>query len=653
MGSLQALKKAVKQPVYGWRRFGRDLFGDFTVIAIALALAHYVTYPKGIEFEWTYGYVGEGLLLAVVALAMLLWRGVYNVNPRYFGLSDFLSVALSGLVMTVVHLAALSICTSQFGNSVFVIHDGDPRRLIGRALVFGFVATSGLASIRVLQRLRSWRRISGSESKVKRTIIVGAGDAGDMILREINRSNHPAHQVVGFVDDDPGKASMFIGQLPVLGSTEQIPELVREHKIEEIIIALPSANGEAMKRIAGLCQKTEARVRTLPPVKTLLSGGPQIFSHLREVEIEDLLRREPVQTDLESIAKYLSGERVLITGGGGSIGSELARQIAGMSPASLVLLGKGENSIYEIEQELLQTNKFQPTCIICDVRDRASLEAVFQKHRPTVIFHAAAHKHVPLMQASPIEAVHNNILGTWTVADLAVRYGAKRFINVSTDKAVKPSSVMGATKRVGEMIVTSYGYRTETEFAIVRFGNVMGSRGSLIPLLKAQIKRGGPVRVTHPEMTRYFMTIPEAVQLILQAGAIGQRGEIFILDMGKPIKILDLAMELIKLHGLVPGEDIEIQFTGVRPGEKLHEELKYDSEDLGATTHPKISMVKNPIPMDWDLLRSEVQHLLDLCEEGKVEDVRHSLMELAWGKSVSGAITFPDVPSRAVVEEAD
>ncbi len=650
MGSLQALKKAVRQPVYGWRRFGRGLFGDAFVVLLALALAHFLTFPKGEDFVWRSGYVIEAALLTIACLVMLLWRGIYNVNPRYFGLSDFLAIALSGLVTAIFQLTILAISAAQWGNQVLVVHDGDARRLIGRAFVYGFCVTAGLASIRILQRVRSWRRMTAPESKVRRTLIVGAGDAGDMILREINRSGHPAHRVVGFVDDDTSKASMFMGQLPVLGTTEQIPELVREHKIEELIIALPSAVGEDMRRISGLCQKTEARVRTLPPVKSLLAGGPQIFSHLREVEIEDLLRRDPVQTDLESIAKYLSGERVLITGGGGSIGCELARQIAGLSPASLVLLGKGENSIYEIEQELLQTNKFQPTCVIADVRDRRSLETIFEKHRPTVVFHAAAHKHVPLMQGNPIEAVRNNILGTWTVADLAVRYGAKRFINVSTDKAVKPSSVMGATKRVGEMIVTSYGHRTETEFAIVRFGNVMGSRGSLIPLLKAQIKRGGPVRVTHPEMTRYFMTIPEAVQLILQAGAIGQRGEIFILEMGKPIKILELAMDLIKLHGLVVGEDIEVQFTGVRPGEKLHEELRYDTEEIEPTTHPKINMVKNPHPLDWEILKAEVLNLLTLCEEGKAEDARHSLMELAWGKSVSGSIQF-QAPIRAVVEE--
>lgn len=637
MSSIQVLVQTLRRPVYGWRRLGRDIAVDVLILFAALMAAHWLTFPRSRPFEYGIALGIEAPVLALTCVILLLWRGAYSVNPRYFGLGDFLGIGLAVTILTV------------FQFCLPVTPDADPQRIIARGLLFAGLLTAGLSAVRVIQRLRSWRRNRHSELKIRRTLIVGAGDAAEMIMREIKRSSHPVQRVVGFVDDAPEKQALLIHQVPVLGTTVQIPDLVKDHDIEELLIALPSATGEDMRRITQLCQSTDARVRTLPPVKTLLTGGPQIFSHLREVDIEDLLRREPVQTDLESIAKYISGERVLITGGGGSIGSELARQIASLSPANLVLLGKGENSIYEIEQELLQTNRFQPSCIIADVRDKASMEAAFEKFRPTVIFHAAAHKHVPLMQGNPIEAIRNNILGTWQTADLAIKYGAKRFINVSTDKAVKPSSVMGATKRVGEMIVTSLGHRSETEFAIVRFGNVMGSRGSLIPLLKAQIKRGGPVRVTHPEMTRYFMTIPEAVQLILQAGAIGEHGEIFILDMGDPIKILDLAMDLIRLHGLVPGEDIEVQFTGVRPGEKLYEELLYDTESLSKTSHPKISMVELPFTMQWDLLRMEIQNLLELCAEGKAEEARHTLMELAWGKSVLGS--FPLSGSkRGVVE---
>ncbi len=624
MSSIEILVKAFRQPVYGYRRFIRDLVIDALIVFASVGLAYFLTSSGIAGFKLTWAIAAEAVGLTLATLVILLWRGIYSVNPRYFGLNDFLAIVLTGGIVTILE------------SALPVMQDDEPRRMAARGLVFGFVLISGLASVRIVLRMRSWNRHQKTEMKIRRTLIVGAGDAGEMIIREINRSSHPVHRVVGFIDDNPEKASLQIHQIPVLGTTNQIPDIVQDHNIEELLIAMPSAKGDDMRRITQLCQRTDARVRTLPPVKALITGGPHLFSHLREVDIEDLLRREPVQTDLESIAKYIGGERVLITGGGGSIGSELARQIANLSPANLILLGKGENSIYEVEQELLQTNRFQPTCIIADVRDAKSMEAAFERFRPTVVFHAAAHKHVPLMQGNPIEAIRNNVLGTWQTADLAIRYGAKRFINVSTDKAVKPSSVMGATKRVGEMIVTSLGHRSETEFAIVRFGNVMGSRGSLIPLLKAQIKRGGPVRVTHPLMTRYFMTIPEAVQLILQAGAIGERGEIFILDMGEPIKIIDLANDLIRLHGLVPGDDIEIQFTGVRPGEKLNEELLYEQEILSQTTHPKIRMVKNGSPLSWEMLRNEITALIDLCEQGKAEEARHMLMELSWGKSVLG-----------------
>ncbi len=617
------LGEALSKPFARWKRFLRDVSIDFLCIGTSLMFAASLADSTGKSGVGSFAFWLESLLLSGLTVLFLFWRGIYSVNVRYLGLSEFLNVGA---------IAALVAITQYFLPTL-----GDANSRVVVAVLFGFCAMTALSGVRVGQRIYSWRTRRSSSNKAvspKRTIIVGAGDAAETIMREINRSAHPLHQVVGFVDDDLSRAWQRIHGAPVLGNTQEIPILVKELNIQEVLIAMPSASGEEMRRVNSLCQQTGARVRTLPAVKTLLSsGGPQLYSHFRDIEIEDLLRREPVQTDLEGIQKYIRGERVLITGGGGSIGSELARQIARLNPASLILLGKGENSIYEIEQELLQTNRFQPNSVIADVRDRAAMERMFDHYRPTVVFHAAAHKHVPLMQANPIEAIRNNILGTRQVAELSVKYGVKRFINVSTDKAVNPSSIMGATKRVGEMIVAALGSRYETEFGIVRFGNVMGSRGSLIPMLKAQIRRGGPVRVTHPDMTRYFMTIPEAVQLILQAGAIGKRGEIFILDMGDPIKIVDLAMDLIRLHGLVPGEDIEVQFTGTRPGEKLEEELMYDDEELGATPHPKISMVQRSGPTDWDWLKEEINNLLTICDEARADEARHTLMELALGKS--------------------
>ncbi len=343
------------------------------------------------------------------------------------------------------------------------------------------------------------------------------------------------------------------------------------------------------------------------------------------------MRREPTQVDPELVSSITTGESVLVTGGGGSIGSELARQVSGLNPAKLILLGKGENSLYEIEQELIQTTNLLPASVVADVRDPKAMEYAFAKHRPTVVFHAAAHKHVPLMQSNPIEAIRNNVFGTLCAVETSIRHGVKRFVLISTDKAVNPTSVMGATKRVAEMVVGAYASTSDTNFAVVRFGNVLGSRGSLIPLLKNQIARGGPVRVTHPDMTRYFMTIPEAVQLILQAGAKGNNGELFILDMGDPVKILDLAYDLIRLHGLVPHQDIEVKFIGPRPGEKLHEELTYSKEALVSTDHAKINMARTA-PVDWDWLQRELSVLRELCNNGEQEQAHQFLMEMAWGK---------------------
>lgn len=621
-----------RKPKASWTRFSLELGADLLLIVAALV----ATYGLIFDFRFPKGAGADllqyGIALTLLGSFLLMGRRLYSITARYVGLLDFLNIALVGFTLG-IGLGFLELF-NPFGDLM--------RASVRAPVFFALIVTAFLSLIRIAQRMYSWRAVGLANaregSKPRRTLIVGAGDAGEMIMREIERSRTPNHHVVGFVDDDPAKLGQRIHGAKVVGETEGIPFLVHDLEIEEILVAIPSVHGEQMRRIIALCDQTGARVRTLPPVSAILSGSPHIFQHLREVEIEDLLRRPAVKTDLEQIGQKLNGERIMITGGGGSIGGELARQISNLSPGSLILLGRGENSIYEVEQELVQTKGFLPQSVIADVRDRSSIERAFEQMRPNVVFHAAAHKHVPLMQGNPIEAIRNNVLGTLLTAETAVRNGAKLFIFISTDKAVKPTSVMGATKRVGEMIVSSLGERTETDFAIVRFGNVMGSRGSLIPMLKAQIRRGGPVRVTHPEMTRYFMTIPEAVQLILQAGALGRRGEIFLLDMGDPIPIMNLATDLIRLHGLVPGKDIEIQFTGVRPGEKIHEELLYDQEELAPTLHPKISMVGQP-PVDWHWLRGELDELFRLCDEGDGQGAQQLLMELAWGKNYVPAMS--------------
>jgi FlaA1/EpsC-like NDP-sugar epimerase len=360
----------------------------------------------------------------------------------------------------------------------------------------------------------------------QRALIVGASDSGEAVARDLLRRSPKGVLPIGFVDDDPHKKSLRIHGLPVLGTTADIAALVEREGISIILIAMQNAPGSAVRDILARCEQTQARLCIIPSVGEMLDGPLGLHSGMRDIRIEDLLRREPVTTDMDGIARYLSGQRVLITGAGGSIGSELCRQISALNPARLILLGQGENSIFEIEQELIRECDFAPTAIIADVKDRARLEEVFRRERPTVVFHAAAHKHVPLMEANPQEAVKNNILGTRNLAELSARYGVRKFIYVSTDKAVNPTSVMGASKRIGEMIIQSLAKTTETEYAAVRFGNVLGSRGSVVPTMRRQIARGGPVTVTDPQMTRYFMTIPEAVQLILQAGLIGGRGEI-------------------------------------------------------------------------------------------------------------------------------
>lgn len=466
----------------------------------------------------------------------------------------------------------------------------------------------------------------------QRTLIVGAGDSGEALVRDVKRRPQDGLLPVGFVDDDPNKRRIRIHGLPVLGAASEIPAICTSHQIDVILIAIPNASGKTIRDILAHCEQTTARLCIVPSVGEMVRNGNGVRrAPVRDINIEDLLRRAPVRTDMERIAGYVSGQRVLVTGAGGSIGSELCRQIAALNPARLILVGQGENSIFEIEQELVREFGYAPTALIGNVKDRNRIEEIFLAERPTVVFHAAAHKHVPLMEANPQEAVKNNVLGTRNVAEIAAACGVKKVILVSTDKAVNPSSVMGATKRICEMIIQTLARTTRTEFAAVRFGNVLGSRGSVIPTMRKQIVRGGPVTVTHPEMTRYFMTIPEAVQLILQAGAMGGQGEIFILEMGDPVRILDLARDLIRLSGFRPDADIKIEFSGTRPGEKLHEELLYTAEEKRGTEHAKI-FVSDATDIDPAALRRETDRLIRLAIEGeRPERLREEVLRVAEG----------------------
>jgi FlaA1/EpsC-like NDP-sugar epimerase len=463
----------------------------------------------------------------------------------------------------------------------------------------------------------------------KQVLIVGAGQCGALIAREMQSPEFSDQKVVGFIDDDPGKRYMRVMGVPVLGDRHRIQEIVDKYGVEDIIIAIPSASKSELANIINLCKMTGAKVRMIPSINGIIQGKVSVAA-IRDVSVEDLLGREPIVTDLEGIADYVSGKRVLVTGAGGSIGSELCRQIAGFEPDKLLLLGHGENSIYTIEMEL--RSKFPGLSletIIADIQDRPRMDDVFRIYEPQVVFHAAAHKHVPLMERNPAEAVKNNVFGTKNVADCAHKYGAERFVMISTDKAVNPTSVMGATKRIAEMYIQTLDANSPTRFVAVRFGNVLGSRGSVIPRFKEQIAAGGPVTVTHPEMVRYFMTIPEAVQLVIQAGAFAKGGEIFVLDMGKPVKILDLAEDLIRLSGFEPYTEIPIEFTGIREGEKLFEELLTDEESVNATQHNRIFIGK-PVHINRAELELELRRLERgvLEGQGSIREIIESIVPL-------------------------
>jgi FlaA1/EpsC-like NDP-sugar epimerase len=604
-----------------WQRILGNLSIDLLLINFALIAAEGICMSLGqnadrvVDLPFMAAMTGAGA-------ALLLARSIYSNQPRYFGLFD------------VFNIGGVWVLLSIFGGALAAIKTPASSPTVAWALptLFSLILIPLLAAHRIGQYLASSRRlrlrIHRKRTRI-RTLVVGAGDAGEIVTRESQRTPKSERHVIGLVDDDLEKRWLRVHGVPVLGTTDDIPDIVERHQIDEILLAIPSASGETMRKIVGTCMKTAARVRTLPELASLLSCKPQLSRQIRDIQMEDLLRRQPVKIDEGVVAGTLRHARVLITGAGGSIGSELARQICSMRPASLVLLGRGENSIFEIEQELIYTLGYEPHVVIADVRDRQSMEAVFKTHRPDLVFHAAAHKHVPLMEANPIEAVRNNVLGTQITAELAVKYGSRKFVYVSTDKAVKPSSVMGATKRAGEMIVSMVASRSETDFAIVRFGNVLGSRGSLLPTLEKQIRRGSPVRVTHPDMTRYFMTIPEAAQLILQASTFGSRGDIFILDMGQPVKILDLVHDLIRLHGLTPEEDVPVLIVGVRPGEKIHEELVCEDEQLNPTAHPKIRMVRSSLRDQSDWIEDHIREIYRLCDAADVDLAKERLMELA------------------------
>ncbi len=510
------------------------------------------------------------------------------------------------------------------------------QQILIQEVTFRLLAVTGVLHILLIGGSRfCWRlyrySILNKNLNIKRTLIIGAGSAGTMVARQLSKNKEADLLPVGFIDDDIRKQKLDILGIPVVGGVHDIAEVVIQLDIDNIIIAIPSLSKRALNIIFQECAKTKAKTQILPMLEDLMTGKVSV-KQFRDVQVEDLLGREPIQLDLQSISEYVTGKTVLVTGAGGSIGSEICRQIAPFNPACLVLLGHGENSIYSIEMELKES--FGDTAIqfiteISDMQDATKMNEVMKTYRPDVVYHAAAHKHVPLMERNPEEAVKNNIMGTMNVARAASWNGVDTFVMVSTDKAVNPTSVMGSTKRLAEMIVQEMNHHSVTRFVAVRFGNVLGSRGSVIPLFKKQIEKGGPVTVTHPDMVRYFMTIPEASQLVIQAGALAKGGEIFVLDMGDPVKIVDLSKNLIKLSGQSV-EEIGIEYSGVRPGEKLFEELLKEDEIHDRQIYPKIYIGKTS-----ELYIHEIEDLLKNFTTMSKAELRERLLTLANKKAPS------------------
>jgi len=600
-----------------------QILADAGIVALSWFLAFELRFDHGLPVYYNTLLHRTILLVVVIKSAVFLLFGFHRRWWRYVSVRDMWSAARGVVVASLV-----ADVTVYFASPVHNV------RLPRSIAVMDLLITLALvAGARLLARTIMERPRFGVVARGKEVIVVGAGDAGRLIVQEMQRSRLLAYTPIGFVDDDERKRNTRILGVRVLGTMGELPRIVREYKPDEVLIAIPSAPGEMRRQVVEAAQSANVPVKTLPGLYELISGDVNLAGQIRPVQVEDVLGREQVEVDFESVAAYLKGHTVLVTGAGGSIGSELCRQIARVGPTRLVLVDNAETSLFDIERELVDERNFTAAVPkLVDVRNRKALRReVFEKYKPTVVFHAAAYKHVPLMETHPLESVRNNVVGTRIVAELSAEFGVDRFVLISTDKAVNPKTVMGQSKALCEWIVESLGHRRDvpTRFVAVRFGNVLNSSGSVIPTFRRQIERGGPVTVTHPDMTRFFMTIPEAVSLVVQAGAIGGRGQIFVLDMGDPVKIVDLAANMVRLSGhepRLPGDttttsrDIRVVFVGSRPGEKIHEELWGGDESVGETEHPKIKRLSRP-PIDAEWLTAQLRRLEELADEGDTLEV--------------------------------
>ena len=594
--------------------------------ASSLMLSFLVVQNMQFKTQWLELYPALLMLFLIIKLPVFGLFKQYRGWWRYVGISDLLGIFGASLVSTFI-IVVLWFVIGNIPAVRISLPSGLERPAEGVCIADMFATVFMLGGLRIIIRLYFEEFRTAEAGRLKRFLIVGAGNAGEALLREILRMPVTQYYVVGLIDDDSVKQGTHIHGIPILGIVEQLPEICEERKIEEIAIAMPSASPQQLRRVIQVCEGTKIRFRTVPSITDIASGKLRV-SQIRDVDINDLLGREAVKLDMDLIEAFARDKTILVTGAGGSIGSEMCRQLCNYNPKLLLLIEQAENPLFYIERELRkQFAAVSIEAIICNITDKARVDEVLGDYKPQVIIHAAAHKHVPLMELNAKEAIKNNILGTQIVADAADNYGATNFVMISTDKAVNPTSIMGSSKRIAEMYIQDLSRTSETHFVTVRFGNVLGSDGSVVPIFKKQIAEGGPVTITHPEMKRYFMTVPEASQLVLQAASMGKGGEIFVLDMGEPVKIVDLARELITLSGFRPGEDIEMIFTGPRSGEKLFEELSIEGEDMQRTRHPKISIWKN-IPMDRDRLRTGINGLVTIAKTQTYSEIARKIKEL-------------------------
>jgi FlaA1/EpsC-like NDP-sugar epimerase len=619
--------------IFGKRIRNRNLLMGDIFLSLVSVLASYFIRLELIAIFPTYQVSLLWMLGVVVIVKPLVYYffGIYRRLWRYASIREL--VLIISAVTTASNIVS-AIMIALFAGGVFI---GFPRSVL---VIDWLLSMSFVGGLRFIFRLLAENRsttANGEKSRKRHkrnTLVIGAGDAGAMVVRELQKNPQLNMKPIGFLDDDPGKQNSQIHGIPVLAPLSQIDQTLENQLIDEVIIAIPSAGGSVLRQVTEVCRQRGVAFRTMPGLYELLGGAVSV-SRLREVDIADLLRREPVNMDSTLLGEVLEGKTVLVTGAGGSIGRELCRQIAQSHPIRLLMLGHGENSIFEALMDLREAfPALEIHPLIADIRDYPRLESLFTTWQPDVVFHAAAHKHVPLMESNVEEAITNNVLGTRNIVNAALAYDVQRLVMISTDKAIRPVNVMGATKRIAEMLVLQAAKSHHKAFTVVRFGNVLGSRGSVVPKFKRQIAKGGPVTVTHPDMRRYFMTIPEAVHLVLQASAMSKGGENYLLDMGEQVRILDLAEDLIRLSGLEPGKDIEITFSGIRPGEKLSEDLWDQGFAYSPTAHPDINQVDSEEVLSAEELNTVVDRLVALAREGKPDEILKILSETIPGASI-------------------